>query len=344
MTVARAQLVDVAVTRWYHCIARCVRGASLLREGGTDRQQWIQNRLEELAQIFSISVGAFAVLESRLHVLARIDCESAQAWSDEEVVRRWARLSPPRGKKREPLPVSAQWVRAMRQDRRWVATARERLQSLGWFMKSLKEPLSRLANRQEGTRGFFFEGRFKTVAILDEESLVATSVYIDLTPIAAGCAETPEASAYTSLRLRVEHQAAQGRSQKRGRTRGRKRAALDKAARREDSLWLCPIEDRRAFGSLREGMLENFAFENYRLLAQYSGELCCTGNAPTSTQLTATFDRLGSSATTWQERLGKLWDGRLLGRNFAASRDRLREVAKRLGIQKINNLAGCPTR
>jgi hypothetical protein len=62
----------------------------------------------------------------------------------------------------------------------WVATARERLHSLSWFMKCLKEPFSRLANRGEQTCGAFFEGRFKSVAILDEESLLATCADIDL--------------------------------------------------------------------------------------------------------------------------------------------------------------------
>jgi len=33
------------------------------------------------------------------------------------------------------------------------------LQSLSWFMKCLKEPLSRLANREEQTRGAFLKGR-----------------------------------------------------------------------------------------------------------------------------------------------------------------------------------------
>jgi len=70
-------------------------------------------------------------------------------------------------------PVSEEWVQARLKDARWVATARQRLQSLSWFMKCLKEPLSRLANRQEQTHGAFFEGRFKSVAILDEESLLA---------------------------------------------------------------------------------------------------------------------------------------------------------------------------
>jgi len=49
MTIARAHLVNPSVTRWYHCIARCVRRAFLLGEGGFDRKQWIENRLKELA-------------------------------------------------------------------------------------------------------------------------------------------------------------------------------------------------------------------------------------------------------------------------------------------------------
>ena len=37
MTMARAHLIDRAVTHWYHCIARCVRRAFLLGEGPGDR-------------------------------------------------------------------------------------------------------------------------------------------------------------------------------------------------------------------------------------------------------------------------------------------------------------------
>ena len=71
-------------------------------------------------------------------------------------------------------------------------------------MKCLKEPLARLANRQDQTRGAFFEGRFKSVAILDEESLLATCAYIDLNPVAAGIAKVPEKSPHTSINQRVE--------------------------------------------------------------------------------------------------------------------------------------------
>jgi hypothetical protein len=101
-------------------------------------------------------------------------------------------------------PGDLRW-RSLELNLQWIATVRGRLQSLSWFMKCLKEPLSRLANRQDKTRGTFFECRFKSVAILDEEALPAISVYIDLNPVAAKIAETPETSDYTSIQQRLEH-------------------------------------------------------------------------------------------------------------------------------------------
>ena len=56
MTMARSHLVDVSVTRWYHCVTRCVRRAFLLGEGGrnVNRKEWIEHRLQELAEIFAV--------------------------------------------------------------------------------------------------------------------------------------------------------------------------------------------------------------------------------------------------------------------------------------------------
>jgi hypothetical protein len=53
------------------------------------------------------------------------------------------------------------------------------------------------------------------------------------------------------------------------------------------------------------------------------------------------FERLGSSAETWQMRLQKLRTGRLFGRFFTASRERLREVVGRLGLRRAVNLGRC---
>jgi REP element-mobilizing transposase RayT len=344
MAIARAHLVDLSVTRWYHCVSRCVRRAFLLADGKFDRKEWIDRRLQELAEIFAVSVAGFSVMDNHLHVLLRLDPDVVQAWSDEAVVRRWGRLFPPRDKSRQPLAVSDAWVQWRRQDAKWVATARQRLQSLSWFMKCLKEPLSRLANQQDQTRGAFFEGRFKSVAILDEESLLAVCAYIDLNPVAAGIVKAPEASPHTSIKSRVEHVKAQHRSGDLHFAERGSVAGSVASAGLEDSLWLCPIEDRRRMDSPREGMMEGFSLGNYLLLVDYTGRLFREGKAVLSAELSGILERLGSSAESWWSRIEKLSRGRLLGRFFAASRARLREVARGLGVHHLANLGGCAAR
>ncbi len=344
MTIARAHLVDPSVTRWYHCVTRCVRRAFLLGEGPYDRKEWIEHRLQELAEIFAVAVGGFSVLDNHLHLLVRLDPDVANGWSDEDVVRRWGKLFPPRDKSRQPISVSKDWVEWRLKDVQWLAKARERLQSLSWFMKCLKEPLSRLANRQDQTRGAFFEGRFKSVAILDEESLLATCAYIDLNPVAAGIAKVPEAGPHTSIKTRVEHAKDQGRTSDLIAAEHGSVAGSRAARGMEDSLWLCPIEDRRRLDSSREGMLEGVSLGSYLLLVEYTGQLFRKGKARISRELSGVFDRLGSSAESWWARLEKLSRGRLLGCFFAASRDRLREVATHLGVHHLANLGGCPAR
>jgi hypothetical protein len=64
MAIARTQLVDLSVTRWYHCVTRCVRRAFLLGDRRHDRKKWIEYRLEELAEIFAVPVGGFSVLDN----------------------------------------------------------------------------------------------------------------------------------------------------------------------------------------------------------------------------------------------------------------------------------------
>jgi len=45
-------------------------------------------------------------------------------------------------------------------------------------MKCLKESLARLANKEDGCTGAFWEGLFKSVPLLDEESLLATALIL----------------------------------------------------------------------------------------------------------------------------------------------------------------------
>ena len=182
------------------------------------------------------------------------------------------------------------------------------------------------------------------MAILDEESLLATCAYIDLNPVAAGIVAVPEASPHTSVTTRVEHVKAQGRTGDLEAAKQRSVAGSVASVGLEEAIWLCPIEDRRALDSSREGMLEGFSLGSYLVLVDYTGRLFRDGKALISAELSGILERLGSSVQSWHARLEKLRGGRLLGRFFAASRERLREVAARLGLHHVANLGGCPAR
>ena len=58
--------------------------------------------------------------------------------------------------------------------------------------------------------GLSWEGRYKSIGVTDQESLLATAAYIDLNPVAAGISPTPLESPHTSLRARITHCQANG--------------------------------------------------------------------------------------------------------------------------------------
>jgi hypothetical protein len=182
------------------------------------------------------------------------------------------------------------------------------------------------------------------VAILDEESLLATCAYIDLNPVAAGLVQIPEQGEHTSIKQRVAHVESAGRTDDLKAAEQGSIAGQAASVGLEESYCLCPIEERRGLDSSREGMVAGFTLGNYLLLVDYTGRLLRRGKASISREVDALFERLGSGAESWQARLLKLTGGRLWGRYFAASRDPLREVADQLGVRRLPNLAGCVAR
>jgi hypothetical protein len=141
------------------------------------RRAWIEERLQFLTSVFAADDAAHAAMSNHLHVLVRLDPPRTQQWSNEEVVRRWGRVCPRSVleragvplKRGEPLPeeLPAEVIAKVARNRRLVETYRQRLGSLSWFMKSLKEPLARMANAEDGVTGAFWEERFKSPRILD---------------------------------------------------------------------------------------------------------------------------------------------------------------------------------
>ena len=111
---ARREIVREDEVGVYHCVARCVRRAFLCGEDAYShqnfdhRKEWIQERLEELAGIFAIEVGGFAVMGNHLHLVLRTRPDVVARWSDAEVAQRAWRMFPRRrnddGRPAEPKP------------------------------------------------------------------------------------------------------------------------------------------------------------------------------------------------------------------------------------------------
>jgi REP element-mobilizing transposase RayT len=342
MTMPRRQLVDVAVTRYYHCISRCVRRAFLCGEGFEHRKAWIEARLEVLAKQFAVSVCGFAILDNHLHVLCRLDPGVADGWTDEDVIRRWIAVYPPSCLDADDHTTLQAWIAHECQDSARVARYRQRLQDLGWFMKALKEPLARLANKEDGCKGTFWEARYKSIAILDEEALLATCTYIDLNPVAAGIAKVPEASPHTSIKQRVDHaRLAGGLKTLQAAAEAQSVAAARVEADLEQSHWLCPLQDRSAAGAAREGMLPGFSLSGYLALVDWTARLCRKGKARVTEEVAGIMARLGTSAEYWQSHLQKLLGKtRWLGSYCATSAERLKSIARTRGVHHVDNALG----
>ncbi|AGA32230.1 Transposase-like protein [Thioalkalivibrio nitratireducens DSM 14787] len=180
MPYPRSSLVSLEATPWYHVISRCVRRAFLCGEDLSTgrnfehRRGWIVARMEQLAGVFAVDVAAYAVMSNHFHQVVRVDAERAQGWSDDEVLRRWTRLyTGPELVQQYLRDGGAGLVEAQLEAvQGWAATYRARLGDLSWYMRVLNESISRMANAEDGVTGRFWEGRFKSHALLDEAAVL----------------------------------------------------------------------------------------------------------------------------------------------------------------------------
>jgi len=283
-SLSRESQVDLSATPFYHCISRCVRRAFLCGEDAFSgqnfdhRKGWLVDRLRVASEVFAIDVCAYAVMSNHFHVVLRVDQERAAELSNEAVLRRTAKL----------FPFVAQSVRALSDaaQKERLAVLRSRLTDISWFMRVVNEQVARRANKEDGCTGRFWEGRFKSQALLDEAALYTCMSYVDLNPVRAGMAHTLSDSAFTSIQQRIREQSlgsgtGPGTGARPGRTRsgrGSGRGRTSKVHAVAKPIALAPL---RAERRRRSRPALEMRFDDYRELLEWTGR--AAGSKPGGT-------------------------------------------------------------
>ncbi|MCG7556165.1 transposase [Pseudoalteromonas sp. Of11M-6] len=210
MATARCRQICLSETKYYHCISRCVRQAYLCGQdiatgrSYEHRRDWVEEKLLALKKTFCIDVCAYAVMNNHTHIVLHVDIQKAKRLTDKAIIIRWHKQF--KGNwlthkfiRNEPLSDAERSILD-----NTINIYRSRITCISWFMRTLNEYIARRANREDQCTGRFWEGRFKSQALLDEAALAACMAYVDLNPIRANLAKLPEESKYTSVKKRIE--------------------------------------------------------------------------------------------------------------------------------------------
>jgi hypothetical protein len=193
-------------------------------------------------------------------------------------------------------------------------------------MRCLNEHLARRANAEDQCTGRFWEGRFKSQALLDEAGLLTAMAYVDLNPVRAGIAATPEESEFTSIHARLQQFRLARRSPSH-------RAAKETASpSRTSAPALIPFRDTAS--KLRSAL--PMSFPDYLQLLDWTARVARSDKKHTiDSRLPPILTRLNIEPTAWHGAMRPAGNqfGRALGRL-----DQLRSHAEKLGQSWIKGL------
>lgn len=211
MPTARKRLVCPEITPYYHCVNRCVRRAFLCGidpNTGKDlshRKAFIEKLMFTLARAFAFDICAYAVMSNHYHIVLHMDRARAKGWTLVEVIQSWHQVFRGTNLSQRFLKDEVLSTEELDELEQQAEIWRSRLVDLSWYMRVLNERVARQANLEDGCTGRFWGKRYSSQALLDEPALLGCMTYVDLNPVRAGLAKTPEASDYTSIQKRVRY-------------------------------------------------------------------------------------------------------------------------------------------
>ena len=344
--LARGEYLDPNEVQVFHAVQRCVRRAflcgrdSVTGQSFEHRRQWIRERMEFLASVFGIDCCTYTVLSNHLHVVLRSRPDVVATWSDDDVARRWLKLFPKRRlEDGSPAEATDEELKLVTGSAERLAEVRRRLSDVSWWMRATAENIARRANREDQCSGRFWEGRFKAQVLLDEASLLACAAYVDLNPVRAALAKSPEDSEYTGAKDRIDDlKERDGGERQAGKPHVRTHA-WERSRRRRKSGWLSPLEineqsdptgpDASSCG--RRASLKGFlsmSLSKYLELLDWTGrQIRSDKRGAIPADLAPVLERLGLDLVGWCDLVKKF--GKLFKRAAGSAESLSSEAARR---------------
>ncbi|NQZ30527.1 MAG: transposase [Oceanospirillaceae bacterium] len=328
MTRAREQQICCEDTPYYHCISRVVRKAFLCgfdrttQQDFEHRRQWVIDRLAVLSEVFCIDICAYAIMSNHYHLVLYIDKQQVDALTDSEVIERWRKIY--RGPDVIQRFISGEQLSPELYNLmlETVDKWRNRLEDISWFMRCLNEHVARKANFEDNCKGRFWEGRFKSQALLDEHALLTCMAYVELNPIRAKMAMSPENSAFTSIKQRIEE--------------NEEPTKAKEIANEHSSVSL------KAFYKKGESLNTQipYSYQEYLYLVDWSGRaIRADKRGAIDDSLPPILERLGIDAESWLKTMSP--KGCHHFSHALGCRERLKAYAQKLKIHWIKGMSMC---
>ena len=150
-----------------------------------------------LSQIFFIGVYAYAIMDNHMHIVIETKYTVADSASAEDVAFRWLYLHPKKKDKfGQPIPPTKKEIEDFIKNNEEVDITRAKLRDPSTYMKELNQSIAKKINKEDGTTGRFWRGRFDSVYLSEEGATLKCMMYVDLNEIRAKIAKSPARSPY----------------------------------------------------------------------------------------------------------------------------------------------------
>ena len=173
----------------YHVMSRTALPGYVL----SDKEKSLMLRLiTQLSQTYFFDVLGFCIMGNHFHLMIRNRKE--KNFSDEEILNRLYNYYPKYRKDPD------HWRPIFKEE---IPFWREKLSSISEFIKDLKQRFSRIYNRNNQRKGYFWGDRFKSVLLETGKAVRGCLAYIDLNPVRANIVEKPEDYRWSSIYYRA---------------------------------------------------------------------------------------------------------------------------------------------